>query len=145
MAHSSSGVPTPFKPPIIVSLAWDDVLRFSAQTGDVQIVMDGNAQAGPSPMQMLAASLGGCMAIDVVSILLKGRHALRGLSATLKALRAGGTPARLTDVELHYRIEGDVPGEAVERAIQLSRDRYCSVWHSLREDIAFTITFDVSA
>jgi putative redox protein len=142
MSHAPS-VSAPFKPPLIVTLAWDDVLRFSAQTGDAQIVLDGNAEAGPSPMQMLAASLAGCMAIDVVSILLKARHPLRGLSATLKALRASGTPARVTDVELHYRVEGDVPAEAVERAIQLSRDRYCSVWHSLREDIAFTTTFEV--
>jgi putative redox protein len=132
-----------FKPPLLVTLTWDDALRFTAHSGDAQIVLDGNSQAGPSPMQALAAALAGCMGIDVVNILVKGRHPLTGLTATLKALRAEGSPARITDVELHYRVEGAVPVEAVERAIQLSRDRYCSVWHSLRQDIAFTTTYEI--
>ena len=134
----------PLKPALVLELTWDDDLRFSATIGDAQLVLDGNAKAGPSPVQALAASLAGCMGIDVVSILVNGRHPLRGLGATLKGLRAEGTPARLTDVELHFRVEGDVPPAAVERAIQLSRDRYCSVWHSLRQDIAFTTTFEIT-
>jgi putative redox protein len=133
------------RPPLVATLDWDDELRFSTQTGDAQIVLDGNSMAGPSPMQALAAALAGCMAIDVVNILVKGRHPLAGLSARLVAARAEGSPARLTGVELTYRVEGDVPREAVERAIQLSRDRYCSVWHSLRQDIAFTTSFDIVA
>jgi putative redox protein len=136
---------TVFKPPLLVSLTWDDALRFTAQSGDSQIVLDGNSQAGPSPMQALAASLAGCMGIDVVNILVKGRHPITGLTARLAALRAEGSPARITDVELHYRVEGAVPPEAVERAIQLSRDRYCSVWHSLRQDISFTTTYEIVA
>ena len=132
------------KPPLIVNLAWDDDERFSVQTGDAQLVLDGNSKAGPSPMQGLAASLASCMAIDVVSILRKGRHPVRALSATLKALRAGSPPSRITDVELEFLVTGDVPREAVERAIQLSRDRYCSVWHSLRDDIAFTTTYRIA-
>jgi putative redox protein len=131
------------KPPLIVTLVWDDELRFSAQAGDAQLVLDGDSKAGPSPMQALAAALAGCMAIDVVNILRKGRHPVQALSATLKALRTEGTPARLTDVELHYDITGDVPSDAVARAIDLSRERYCSVWHSLRQDIAFTTTFAI--
>ena len=46
---------------------------------------------------------------------------------------------------LHFTIEGQVPREAIERAIALSRDKYCSVWHSMRQDIAFTVTFDQRA
>lgn len=131
------------KPPLHVDLTWDDELRFSVQTGTAQLVLDGHSQAGPSPMQALAAALAGCMAIDVVSILVKGRQPLKALSASLKALRAQGPPSYFTTVELRYRVEGDVPAEAVERAIQLSRDKYCSVWHSLRQDIAFTTSFDI--
>jgi putative redox protein len=136
---------TVVKPPLIVSLTWDDQLRFSVQSGEAQLVLDGKSQAGPSPMQALAAALAGCMAIDVVNILVKGRHPLKGLSADFVGLRADGQPPRLTDVTLHYHVVGDVPAEAVERAIQLSRDRYCSVWHSLRQDIAFTTTFEIVA
>jgi putative redox protein len=133
------------KPPLIVTLAWDDDERFSVQTGDAQLVLDGNSKAGPSPMQALAAALAGCMAIDVVSILRKGRHPVRALSATLKALRASSPPSRITDVELEFLVTGDVPPDAVERAIQLSRDRYCSVWHSLRDDIVFQTTYRIVA
>jgi putative redox protein len=134
----------PTKPPITVTLTWDDELRFTARTGAAQLVLDGNGQAGPSPMQALAAALAGCMAIDVVDILLKGRHPVRGLSATLEAVRAPGVPSRLTAVRLEYRVEGNVPSAAVDRAIQLSRDKYCSVWHSLRQDVELVTTFSVA-
>lgn len=130
------------KPPLHVEMTWDDELRFSVQTGNAQLVLDGSSQAGPSPMQALAAALAGCMAIDVVSILVKGRHPLKGLGASLRGVRAQGPPSYFTHVELHYRIQGDIPAEAIERAIQLSRDKYCSVWHSLRPDIDFTTTFE---
>jgi putative redox protein len=47
-------------------------------------------------------------------------------------------------VDLHFAVRGSVPADRVERAITLSRERYCSVWHSLRPDIAFTTSFEVS-
>jgi len=48
-------------------------------------------------------------------------------------------------VALHVTIEGDVPAEAVDRAVALSREKYCSVWHSMRQDIPFTVTHDIRA
>jgi putative redox protein len=83
------------------------------------------------------------MAIDVVNILVRGRHPLKGLTASLTAGRAKTQPPRFVSVDLKFRIEGDVPTEAIDRAIQLSRDKYCSVWHSLRQDIAFTTSYQV--
>lgn len=130
--------------PLVVTLSWDEDLRFNVQAGESQFVLDSSSQAGPSPPQALAAALAGCMAIDVVDILKKGRHPLTGLSATLTGTRADETPSRLTQVDLHYRVSGNVPSSAVERAIQLSRDKYCSVWHSLRQDIVFNTSFDIS-
>ena len=53
-------------------------------------------------------------------------------------------PRRFTRVELHYTISGAVPPEAVQRAIDLSRDKYCSVWHSMRQDIEFIVDFAVT-
>jgi putative redox protein len=129
--------------PLAVTLSWDEELRFNVQAGESQLVLDSSSQAGPSPVQALVAALAGCMAIDVVDILKKGRHPLTALSATLTASRAEGTPARLTQVDLHYRVSGRVPESAVTRAIQLSRDKYCSVWHSLRQDIVFHTSFDI--
>jgi putative redox protein len=131
------------RPPVTVSLRWDEGLRFTAQAGHFTETIDGEAQAGPSPMQALAVGLAGCMAVDVVSILRKGRHPLRALTATLAGRRADGQPARFVAITLHFVVTGSVPPEAVDRAAQLSRDKYCSVWHSMRDDIEFDITYEI--
>lgn len=82
------------------------------------------------------------MTTDVVDILVKGRHPLTALHSHLVAGRAADDPHRFVSMTLHFTINGLVPPEAIERAIALSRDKYCSVWHSMRRDIAFTVTFD---
>jgi putative redox protein len=91
----------------------------------------------------LAAALAGCMTTDVTDIIVKGRHPLRALTSHLVAERASTEPHRFVRVALHFTVEGAVPPHAVERAIALSRDKYCSVWHSMRQDIEFTVSFDV--
>ena len=67
-----------------------------------------------------------------------------GIRAGLTGLRGPVEPRRFTRVELHYTISGAVPPEAVQRAIDLSRDKYCSVWHSMRQDIEFIVDFAVT-
>ena len=131
------------KPPIHAALVWQGDLRFTATSGDAALTLDGQGAAGPSPMQAVAVGLAGCMAIDVVDIIRKGRHGVTGLEATLVGARAEEPPRRFTAFTLHYVVTGAVPTAAVERAIQLSRERYCSVWHSLRTDIALETTFEV--
>jgi putative redox protein len=81
------------------------------------------------------------MATDLVYILQRGRHDVRALRAHLVGDRAQEDPHRFVRVALHFTIEGEVPGDAVDRAIALSRERYCSVWHSMRQDIPFTVTW----
>jgi putative redox protein len=83
------------------------------------------------------------MAIDVVDIVSKGRHPLRGLSATLTAERAPEPPRRFVNVALHFVVTGEVPTAALERALQLSRDKYCSVWQSIRQDVPLATTYEV--
>lgn len=124
-------------------LRWQQDLRFDAQSGKTALVMDSQGVAGPSPIDALALALAGCMAIDVVDIVTKGRHPLGGLVASLTAERAADPPRRFVSVALHFTVTGAVPAQAVERAIQLSRDRYCSVWHSLRQDMPLTTSFEV--
>ena len=80
---------------------------------------------------------------DVVFILTKGRHPLSSVRAHLTAQRAQQDPHRFVKVDLRFDIEGAVAAEAVERAITLSREKYCSVWHSLNHDIDFRVTCDV--
>ncbi len=107
------------------------------------MVVDGEGTQGPSPMQSVAIGFAGCMSIDVVSILEKGRHPLKSVRVKVQATRATTAPRRFTGFHLAFHIAGAVPPHAVERAIQLSRDTYCSVWHSLRTDIELTTTFEI--
>jgi putative redox protein len=131
------------KPSINVELTWDSAGRFNARADANQLVIDGDNGAGMSPMQLVACGLAGCMAIDVVHILTRGRQEIAGLAVRLAADRAPGPPAYYTRIRLHFILKGRVPHEAVERALQLSRDKYCSVWHSLRQDIDLATTFEI--
>ncbi|MEO8677753.1 MAG: OsmC family protein [Vicinamibacterales bacterium] len=131
------------KPPITATLKWGGGFRFTARTSRSEITLDGDSQAGPSPPEALAMALAGCMAIDVADIVVKGRHSLTALDATIVGRRADDAPRRFLAFTLHFVITGTVPQAAVERAIQLSHDKYCSVWHSLRQDIQLDTTFEV--
>jgi putative redox protein len=134
----------PPKPPLAVELIWEHDLVLAGKSGGVTMTLDSEAKAGPSPMQALAFALAGCMAMDVVHVLRKGRDELRGLRVDLAGTRAPQDPRRFTSITLHYAITGDVPAARVERAIGLSREKYCSVWHSMRRDIALEVTFKVT-
>jgi putative redox protein len=133
------------KPPTVVDISWIGELRFSATSGQASITIDSAGVAGPSPVQALAVALAGCMTTDVAHILTRGRQPLRALRSHLVAERAPDDPHRFVSVMMRITIEGDVPRNAVERAIALSRDKYCSVWHSMRQDIDFRVTFDIAA
>ena len=130
--------------PLEVELSWEGGQRFLGRAGSNEILLDGDATAGPTPVQALALALAGCMAIDVVHILIKGRHEPRALRAHLQAERDLAEPKRIRTVRLRFDVTGDVPADKVERAIALSREKYCSVWHSLRQDIAFETAFTVT-
>ncbi|HEY7189662.1 MAG TPA: OsmC family protein [Vicinamibacterales bacterium] len=131
------------KPPVLASLTWTEALRFDVTSARISTVVDGDSNAGASPVQMLVIALAGCMAADVVDIVRKGRHPFSGFRAEIVAERAPEPPTRVVNANLRFHIQGDVPPAAVERAIALSRDKYCSVWHSLRQDIQLTTAFDI--
>ena len=127
-----------------VELVWEHDLVLGGKSGQASMRLDSKGVEGPSPVQALAFGLAGCMAMDVVHILKKGRHDLRGLKVELVAQRATEDPRRVTAVSMAYTITGDVPRDQVQRAIDLSRDKYCSVWHSMREDITLDTTITVA-
>ena len=83
------------------------------------------------------------MSVDVVHMLARGRHAPRAMRSRFVGDRAQEDPHRFLRIALHFTIEGDMPADVVERAVRLSREKYCSVWHSLRQDIDFRVTFDL--
>jgi putative redox protein len=132
------------RPPLVAELVWSGDLRFDASSGTTTAVVDGDGKKGPSPTQHAAIGLAGCMAADVVDILRKGRHPLTALRVTFTGARAEQPPRRFTQIDLRFDIQGAVPSEAVERAIALSREKYCSVLHSFRQDIAFSTTFHIT-
>jgi putative redox protein len=133
------------KPPIVLELLWEHDLVFAGTSGSTTMTLDGASIAGPSSTQALGFALAGCMAMDVVHVLVKGRHDLKGLKVGLIGERAEEEPRRFLRVALHFTVAGDVPHAPIQRAIDLSRDKYCSVWHSLRQDIELNVTFEVVA
>ena len=132
------------KPPTIVDLKWIGDLQFSGTSGNASITLDSAGVAGPSPVQALAFAFAGCMAMDIAHILTRGRQPLRGLRAHLVADRAADDPHRIVRMTLRLVVEGDVPQDAVDRAIALSRETYCSVWHSMRQDIDLAVCAEIS-
>jgi putative redox protein len=131
------------KPPTIADLTWQHDLVFEATSATQRMTLDGDSRLALSPIQTLAISLTGCMAVDVAHILTKGRHPFRAIRAHIVGDRAQDTPHRFLKVTLTFTVEGDLSSESVGRAIALSHDKYCSVWHSMRQDIAFTTAFEV--
>lgn len=118
-----------------VRLRWDgegNVFRGGSEGGPT-IVVDGDQQEGAAPMQLLLASLAGCMAIDVRSILEKSRVRLESMEIEATGIRASEAPRRYHTIELVYRLSGPTPEDQpkLDRAIELSRDKYCSVLHTL--------------
>jgi putative redox protein len=127
-----------------VELEWEGGLRFRGRAGERELRLDGDSVSAVSPVEALVLALAGCMASDLVHILVKGRVEPKALAARLIAERAPEEPRRLMKVDLRFAVRGSVPADKIERAIALSRDKYCSVWHSLRPGIAFTTSFEVS-
>jgi len=133
------------KAPATLELTWDRDLIFHGVSADATLTLDSAGKAGPSPVQALALALAACMGMDVVHILRKGRFDLRGLKVSLVAERAQENPHRITSVTIDLAVTGDVPEAQVQRAIDLSHDKYCSVWHSMRQDIPLTTRFTITA
>jgi putative redox protein len=126
-----------------LTLVWKGDLKFVSGPGGPPIELQSSTPHVVSPTQALAYALMGCMAMDVVHVLQKGRHDLQALSVNFASTRAEHPPRRYTSIHLHFVVTGGVPESAVAHALELSRTTYCSVSHSLRPDIAIETTFEV--
>ena len=129
-----------------VALRWaGEDLRFEGgRPGGPSIHLDSDAAAGPSPMDALLLAVAGRMGIDVVMILQKGRVPLTSLEVDVEGHRPDGVPRRFTAIRIAYRIGGleAEHRERARRAVDLSRDKYCSVLHTLRPDVDIDIRID---
>ncbi len=108
-------------------------MAFLAETGSGHLLtMDGAPDGGgrdlaPRPMEAVLAGTGGCTAYDVVLILKRGRHDVRGCRVRLQAERAAEDPKVFTRIHMHFVVSGRaIPAAAVARAVELSHERYCS-------------------
>jgi putative redox protein len=97
------------------------------------IVLDGDKKSGPSPMELVLIGMCGCTGYDVASILRKKREPLTSLEVRAKAEKAPEPPSVYTAIHLVYRVGGKVSHKAVEDAVKLSEDKYCSVAAMLRK------------
>ena len=130
-------------------------MGFVAETGSGHILaMDGAPDAAkpenggqnlaPRPMETVLAGTGGCTAYDVVLILKRGRHDVRGCKVLLTSERAEQDPKVFTKIHMHFTVTGrGVPPAAVERAIQLSHEKYCSASIMLAKTAEITTSFDL--
>lgn len=129
-----------------VRLEWlGEGMRFSGggvHPAGPSVVIDGDGEAGPSPMLTLLLAAAGCSAADVVDILGKGRVPFESCVVEMRGVRREEMPRRYVALHLTYRVAAAYQDRAkVERAAALSIEKYCSVLHSLAPDI--TITHDV--
>ena len=115
------------------NVRWFSGMSFIAETGSGHLVsMDGAAEAGgrnlaPRPMELVLSGAGGCTAFDVVMILKRGRQAISACEVELKAERAETDPKVFTRIHMHFIVTGKgLKAEAVDRAIKLSAEKYCS-------------------
>ena len=126
-------------------------MSFLAETGSNHaVLMDGAPEAGgrnlaPRPMELLLAGTGGCTAFDVVAILKKGRHAVTGCEVNLTAERADTDPKVFTHIHFHFRVTGKgLKPEVVTRAINLSKEKYCSASIMLgRAGVEITHSYEI--
>ncbi len=130
-------------------------MGFVAETGSGHVLaMDGapdaarpengGANQAPRPMETVLAGTGGCTAYDVVLILKRGRHEVRGCSVKLTSERADSDPKVFTRIHMHFTVTGkSIPAVAVERAIAMSHEKYCSASIMLGKTAAITTSFDL--
>lgn len=102
---------------------------------------DAAHERGPSPMEAVLASLCGCTSVDVVSILEKKRQPVTGLRVTATATQASEPPRVFTHIKLTYAVSGTLSRKAVEDAVALSKNKYCSVSKMLEK--AATIEYEI--
>lgn len=129
---------------------WVDGVMFVGETASGHaVVMDGSPDhggrnMGPRPMEMILLGLGGCTSFDVVEILRKGRNDFVDCHVAITAERADSIPSVFTKIHLHYVVTGrELKASAVERAINLSAEKYCSASIMLGKTAEITHDFEV--
>jgi len=124
---------------------WIDNHRFVAESSSGHgIVVDGDKKTGNSPVELVLIGLCGCTGYDVASILTKKREPYTSLEVRAKAERAPEPPTVFTEIKLIYRVGGKVSRKAVEDAVRLSKEKYCSVSAMLEKTAKITAEIELA-
>jgi putative redox protein len=130
-----------------IEVDWIGASEFEAhRAGGPKVRIDGDARTSLSPFDILLAAIATCAATDVVAILAKQRTPVRAVHVTVEARRVDATPRRLAAAILHFEVAA--PGTTaakVERAVELSVNKYCSVRSSLLTEVPVTWTIGLQA
>lgn len=95
----------------------------------------GGSNSAYRPMEILLVSLAGCSAIDVINILRKQKQTIDDFEMEINGLRKDGTPSPFEKIDVHFKVKGDIKPKNLEKALQLTQEKYCSVLHSLKSEI----------
>lgn len=126
----------------------DKVYLEAVNEQGVVVKMDGSPEIGGEdlgarPMQLVLMALGGCTSMDMLSMLTKMRENVKSYKVTVDAERATEHPMVFTKIHIHYVLEGNLKKENVEKAINLSMDKYCSVTHMLNKTAKITHSYEI--
>lgn len=132
------------------TVKWVDGRMFVGESGSGHaIVMDGppdhgGRNMGVRPMEMILLGVGGCSSFDVIEILQKGRHAVTDCIAEISAERVDAVPSVFSKIHLHFKVLGEnLKASAVERAVKLSAEKYCSASIMLSKAVEITHSFEI--
>jgi putative redox protein len=130
---------------VTASALWTDSERFigRASSGHAIVVDAGKDKSGNGPMELVLIGLCSCTASDVVSILRKKRQPFAGVEVRAEAERATEAPSVYTRIKLFYRVSGKVDRKAVEDAVRLSKEKYCSVSQMLQKTAKITFEIEI--
>jgi len=126
-----------------INVRWAGDMAFEAGVSGHKVLMDakeevGGHDQGPRPKALMMASLGGCTGMDVISILKKMKIEPESLNIRIEATLTEEHPKKYTAMHVIYEFRGDLPEDKLQRAVELSQDKYCGVSATLRDALAVT-------
>jgi putative redox protein len=143
--ESLEGYKSKIRPVNTATLTWDKDLIFLGRTPrGFELDFDAEAQWGGIPTESLLLSIAGCLAIDVVSFVTKMKAKITKFKIDIAGERNPTPPQYYTKVEMLIRITGEnITPKKLDRAISLSQEKYCSVYHSLRKDLKVEVRYEI--
>lgn len=128
---------------VSLSLDWKGDLKFENSPGSPAIALHSSTHGVASPVHALGYAVMACMAMDVVHVIQKGRHHLKAMTVKMHGERAAEHPRRFVAMAIEFHVTADVEDKVVDRAIDLSRHKYCSVWNTIRPDVELKTSFTI--